>query len=515
MSEAFLGEHPVTLAAPPPKDARLKLALIYPDTYHMGMSNLGLHALYGLLAERTPYLPQLRFYQHDLGLYRHRSVAGKHPGVNLRDFDVIAFTVPFELLYVNVVRILREQGVGLTPLERAGAPLVVAGGYSPTGNPMPLAEVLDVAFIGEAEEAFPPFLDDVLAHLAELKSPRGQAVRDELLARWHGRPGFYCPNVGEGKPAQRHYVADASAHVAVSRFVTPDTAFANRLLVQSARGCAARCDFCLAGCTTHPLRLVNADTLLQAARLAQGLTKRVGFIAESPGDHPAIAAVTAALVGEGYDVSFSSLRLSSINDAMLASLLACGQQTVTIAPEVLDENFRRRLHKPYPPNADILARSGELLAAGVKRIKYYFMLGFEFEDESYVARLARWLEVLDAEARKVRPKGEPQVAFSFSFFVPKAHTPLELYAMPPVAELDARRKALKKLYRGRAPLKFESAEWSLLQERLSRGGRDTLELLLHLSAQRLTTPLVKDAITRFALEHVAAHPTCHWDGIEM
>ncbi len=515
MSEAYPGERPITLAAPPPKDARLKLALIYPDTYHMGMSNLGLHALYGLLAERTPYVPQLLFYQQDLGLYRHRSVAGKGRGIDLRDFDVIAFTIPFELLYVNVVRILREQGVGLTPDERAGAPLVIAGGYSPTGNPMPLAEVLDVAFIGEAEEAFPPFLDEVLANLAELKSPRGQEVRAELLKHWHGRPGFYCPNINVDKPVKRHYVADASEHVAVSRFVTPDTAFANRLLVQSARGCAARCDFCLAGCTTHPLRLVDADTLLQTARLARGVTKRIGFIAESPGDHPAIAEVTAALVDEGCDLSFSSLRLSSINDEMLASLLACGQQTVTIAPEVLDENYRRRLHKPYPPNAGILRRSTELLAAGIKRIKYYFMLGFEFEDEGYLARLARWLEVLDAEARKVRPKGEPPVSFSFSFFVPKAHTPLELHPMPPVAELVARRKALKKNYRGRAPLKFESAEWSLVQERLSRGGRGTLPLLLHLASQRLTTPVVRDAIARFSLESSAAHPVRHWDGFEM
>jgi len=515
VKHAFPGEHPITLAEPPPKDARLKLALIYPDTYHMGLSNLGLHALYGLLAERTPFVPRLLFYQQDLGLYRHRSLAGKRRGVNLRDFDVIAFTIPFELLYVNVLRILREQGIGLTPAERAGAPLIIAGGYSPTGNPQPLAEVLDVAFIGEAEEAFPPFLDEVLANLAELKSPRGQAVRDGLLQRWHGRPGFYCPRRSAEARVKRHYVADATAHVAVSRIVTPDTAFASRLLVQSARGCAARCDFCLAGCTTHPLRVVDADTLLRSARLAQGITRRIGFIAESPGDHPAIADVTAALVDEGCDVSFSSLRLSSINDAMLASLLKCGQQTVTIAPEVLDENYRRRLHKPYPPNAEILQRSTELLAAGIKRIKYYFMLGFEFENESYLSRLARWLEVLDAEARKVCPKGEPPVAFSFSYFVPKAHTPLELYPLPPVAALDSRRKTLKKLYRGRAPLKFESAEWSLLQERLSRGGRETLELLLHLAAQRLTTPVVKSAIARFELEHSAAHPVRHWAGIEV
>jgi len=425
----------------PEKDTRLRVALIYPDTYYTGMSNLGVQAVYGLLNERTPYAPDLYFYQSDFGLYRHRDMVRKRSRVHLRDYDVVAFSIPYEIQYINVHRILAAHGIGLTPGERAGTPVVIAGGIPVTANPLPLGGLIDLAFIGEAEGAFPPFLDDALHTLPQLKSPQGADARGELLARWHGRPGFWCPQTGGDLP--RHTLADLDDYDTVSRIVTPRTVFANRMLLQTARGCAARCKFCLAGHTTAPLRLLSKGAIAERAALARDVTNRIGIIAAAPSDHPDIVDIATTLVDDGFSVSFSSLRLSSLTDEMVQCLLRSGQRTVTIAPEVLDEDFRKIIGKPFPTNAEVLARTRAFLEAGVPRIKCYFMLGFAFEDDGYIARLAQWLTQLDAVARDIRPKGEPPLTFAFSFFVPKPQTPFELEPMPARAELQRRRKLLK------------------------------------------------------------------------
>jgi len=492
----------------PEKDTRLRIALIYPDTYFTGMSNLSVQAVYGLLSERTPYAPDLYFYQSDFGLYRHRDMVRKHPQVRLRDYDIVAFSIPYEIQYINVHRILAAHGIGLTPEERAGTPVVIAGGIPVTANPLPLGGLIDLAFIGEAEGAFPPFLDDVLHTLPKLKSPRGADARNGLLARWHGRPGFWCPQISGDLP--RHTLADLGAHDTVSRIITPRTVFSNRMLLQTARGCAARCKFCLAGHTTAPLRLLSREAIAGRAALARNVTNRIGIIASAPADHPDIADITTKLVDDGFSISFSSLRLSSLTDEMVQCLLRSGQRTVTIAPEVLDESYRKVIGKPFPANAEVLARTRAFLQAGVPRIKYYFMLGFSFEDDGYIARLARWLEQLDAVAQELRPKGEPPLTFAFSFFVPKPQTPFALEPMPARAELQHRRKLLKASFRGRSRLKFESPAWSLLQERLSRGARDAAGTIAFLSTGRLTTSSVNAALERFSIEESAAHPEQVW-----
>lgn len=512
MSHDYPGERYIRPAGRLPEiDTRLRVALIYPDTYYTGMSNLGVQAVYGLLDERTPYAPDLFFYQSDFGLYRHRDAARKHSQVRLSDYDIVAFSIPYELQYLNVRRILAAHGIGLAPDDRAGTPVIVAGGIPVTANPLPLSGLIDLAFIGEAEGAFPPFLDDVLHVLPQLKSPQGADARDELLARWHGRPGFWRPQTGGDMP--RHTLADLNDYDTVSRIVTPRTVFANRMLIQIARGCAARCKFCLAGHATAPLRLLSKDAIGERAALARDVTNRIGVIASAPTDHPDIADITATLVDDGFNVSFSSLRLSSLTDEMVQCLLRSGQRTVTIAPEVLDENCRKIIGKPFPTNAEILARTRAFLEAGVPRVKYYFMLGFSFEDDAYIARLAQWLGELDAAAQELRPKGEPPLTFAFSFFVPKAQTPFELEPMPARTELQHRRKVLKASFSGRSRLKFESPAWSLLQERLSRGGSDVADIIEFLASERLATSRVNAAIERFNIEHSAAHPQRVWPAL--
>ncbi len=495
----------------PQKDTRLRLALVYPDTYYTGMSNLSVQAVFGLLNERTPYAPELFFYQSDFGLYRHRDTVGEHPAKRLRDYDIVAFSLPYEIQYVNVYRILAAHGIGLTPGERAGTPLIVAGGMPVSANPLPLSSLIDLAFIGEAEGAFPQFLDAVLHALPQLKSPHGAKARDELLRQWHHRPGFWHPPAGGELP--RHTISDLSAYDTVSRIITPRTVFANRMLMQTARGCSARCKFCLAGHTTAPLRLLPAEKIIGHAELARSTTNRLGVIACAPADHPEIAGIATSLVDNGFSISFSSLRLASLSGKVVQSLLRSGQRTFTIAPEVLDESYRQAIGKPFPENAEILTRTRALLQAGVPRIKYYFMLGFAFEDDAYIVRLARWLAELDAVARELRPRGEPPLTFAFSFFVPKSQTPFELAPMPSRAELTRRRKLLKAGFKGRSRLKFESPAWSLLQERLSRGGHEAAELIAFCAAERLTTSRVNAAIERFSVEQSAAHPARAWPSL--
>jgi len=314
--------------------------------------------------------------------------------------------------------------------------------------------------------------------------------------------------------AVQHQMKDLDTFPVFSRIVAEKTSFPRRHLIQIARGCAAKCRFCLAGHLTRPLRFLSREAILAGAHRAQGITDRLGIISASPSDHPRIRQLTRTLVGDGFRLSFSSLRLNSIDDEMLACLLKGGQQTLTIAPEVLDEAYRERIAKPYPANADILERTRAFLRAGVRRLKFYYILGFDFEDDGYIRKLGGFLSEIASIAESARPgRRSPSVAFSFSFFVPKPQTPLELAPMPPVSELKRRRKLLKRCVRGACTLKFESAERALLQEALSRGGREALAILSYLSEHPLRASSIRTAISAFDLEPRAAHPQRRWPRI--
>ena len=496
----------------PAKGKRPTVALIYPHSYYLGMSYLGLQAVYGLMLERSAFIPHLLFCDDEGVVYRHPGElrAGYRPP-DLRRFDLLAFSLPYELGYINLLRVLTSQGIPVLASERSRLPLVVAGGYAVTMNPEPLAEMIDLAYLGEAEGGFESFLSALAEEAGALRAGRAEPGKYELLRAFHGKPGFYLPMEGMEQEAIRHATSDLDALPAYSRIIAEHTSFPRRHLVQIARGCTAKCRFCLAGHVTRPLRFLSGDAILEIARRARGITDRLGIISASPSDHPQIRELTRTLVDDGFRLSFSSLRLSSIDDEMLACLLNSGQQTVTIAPEVLDEEHRKVIAKPFPSNSVILQRTRDFLHAGVRRLKFYYMLGFDFEDDAYIRRLGAFLSEIGEVARSVRPgRSVPSVTFSFSYFVPKPQTPLELAPMPPVAELKRRRKLLKKHIRGVCSLKFESAERALLQEALSRGGRDAFRLLRFLSERPFRTDVVRRAIAAFGLEAQASRPQGRW-----
>ena len=514
MSRTYPGEKDITPRKLPAKDRRLRIALVYPDSYFTGMSNLGVQAVWGLIRERTPYEADLFFFTPELGLHRHSADAQAHTRVSLRDYDLIAFSFPYEPLYANMLAALKAGGVGLRPSERIGAPIIVAGGYAVTANPMPIADFVDVAFIGEAEEAFPPFLDAVLAKLSALKSPQGMQARDELLKEWHGRAGFFCPNIGADVSVMRRaMVADLSQWDTVSRIVARNTVFANRMLMQTSRGCGAGCAFCLAGHITRPLRHLPTDEFMRRAHLADGVTDRIGIIAAAPTDHPHITDIARELAAAKFKPSFSSLKLAALTDELVRILIKGGQQTFTIAPEVLDEEHRKIIRKPFPTNAAILAHVRRLKALRIIKLKFYFMLGFDFEDDAYLRALGEWLTELDAELHAGETNHHQSTGFAFSFFVPKAQTPLELAPMQPIVELERRKSLVKKHYHGRGGLSFESAQGSLLQERLSRGGREASALVEYLAQHGMRASSVKAALQAFGVEAAAASPVRAWPAL--
>lgn len=514
MSRTYPGEKYITPRELPAKDRRLRIALVYPDSYFTGMSNLGVQAVWGLINERTPYKADLFFFTPELGLHRHPADEQAHSRTGLRDYDIIAFSFPYEPLYVNMLSALKACGVEPKAADRIGAPIVIAGGYAVTANPMPIADFIDVAFIGEAEEAFPPFLDAVLANLSALKSPQGAKARDEMLKEWHSREGYFCPNIGADESvAKRAIVADLAQWDTVSRIIARETVFANRMLMQTSRGCGASCAFCLGGHITRPLRNLPAGEILRRAHMADGVTNRIGIIAAAPTDHPQIADIARELTAAKFKISFSSLKLAALTDELVRILLKGGQQTFTIAPEVLDEAHRRIIRKPFPTNAEILAHVRRLIALGVPKLKFYFMLGFEFEDDAYLRALGGWLTELDAASQGAGMRAKPAAGFAFSFFVPKAQTPLELAPMIGIAEMERRKAMVKKHYHGRGGLTFESAQGTLLQERLSRGGREASALIEYLAANGMRASSVKAALTTFGAEASAASPVRAWPAL--
>jgi len=499
------------------KHSQLKIALVYPDSYYIGMSNLGFQTILGLIAERTPHKVDFYFWRGDAGIYRHPSELRKYyREPNLREYDILAFSTSYEFEYFNIYRILKRHKIPVLACQRETLPLVIAGGYTMSMNPEPLGNILDLAFVGEGEKALEEFLSAVEHYLPDLRSRYFESARDNLVKEFREARGFYFPSHANQECVVKNLLEDVNSYLTVSRIVARQTAFKNMMLMEIARGCAASCTFCMAGNITKPLRMLSYEELLSRARLAKGICNSIGVISASPSDHPEIKRLARTLVQEGFSLSFSSLRLSTIDDEMLECLLKSGQRTVTIAPEVLDEHYRRIIKKPYPTNEKILKRTRDFLEAGVPHIKFYFMLGYDFETDEYIKKLGEFLSEICAVAETVsRRKRPPQITFSFSFLVPKPQTVYELSPMASAKEMRRRKNLLLKHTKGRCEFRFENEESAILQEKLSRGGRDCIELFEFFEHRQLNKNSIRQAIEAFDLETSARNPRLHWKVLEL
>ena len=473
-----------------PHGGRLRVALAFPNTYWVGMSNLGFQTMYRLFNAEEDIVCE-RFFLPPKQELAELSAA-KAPLLTLEsqtpvgDFDVIAFSVSFEWDYVNVLTLLRLAGVPAYAAERSTRhPLVVVGGAVTFVNPEPLAPFADVVAAGEGEVLVPGLRRAMAAAsdradlLRLLTAERGfyvpsfydpQYDADGTLTGYTVRPGVDAP-LPVRKAALK--VTDAVDPPATGIF-TPDTEFGSRFLVEVVRGCANLCRFCWAGYNYLPVRAFPADRILQLAREARAHSSRVGLVSIALCDHPEIERILASLLEMGYAISPASLRLDDLTESIVRVLHQSGERTITIAPETGSDRLRRVINKTVT-NDEILDRAELIFANGIENLKLYYMLGLPTEtDDDLVAIRELTLQIRERMLKYARPKGQlGRIIASVNPLIPKPGTAFQWLPMEDPATVERKIKRLRHLTAGIDNVFFniKSERHSYYQALLSLGDR--------------------------------------------
>jgi radical SAM superfamily enzyme YgiQ (UPF0313 family) len=443
-----------------PHGDRLRIALAFPNTYWVGMSNLGFQTIYRLFNAEDDIVCERFFLPPKQQLAE--LAAAKAPLLTLEsqtpvgDFDVVAFSVSFEWDYVNVLTLLRLAGIPRYAADRtARHPLIVVGGAVTFVNPEPLAPFADVIAAGEGEALVPG-----LRRAFDAASDRADLLRLLAAERGFYVPAFYEPHYApDGALAGYHTAADAPMPIrkaalktteavdppATSIF-TPDTEFGSRFLVEVVRGCANLCRFCWAGYNYLPVRAFPADRILDLASRARTHANRAGLVSIALCDHPEIDRILARLHEMGYGISPASLRLDDLTEPIVRVLRASGERSITIAPETGSDRLRRVINKTVT-NDEILDRADLIFANGIENLKLYYMIALPTEtDEDLVAIRDLTLQLRERMLKYARPKGRVgRIVGSVNPLVPKPGTAYQWLPMERDALIDRKIKRLRAL----------------------------------------------------------------------
>ena len=365
--------------------ARIPVAMVYPNSYYIGMSNLALQTIYSLfnaypdfVCERAFYDPPGRGGQHPAPVVSMESQR------RLGDFAVVAFTLSYEFDYFNMVQALKGAGIPVFAEQRDERhPLVIAGGACMLTNPAGVAPFLDAAIIGEGEEIVPSL---VAAWRDGL-----YGGRDELLDVMAAIPGVYVPSRPPVSGAvERQWVRDVAGTEVYSTIITEDTELSNMTLIECARGCGRGCRFCIAGYVFRPPRYRPTEELLSVIEHSLAHTERVGLLGAAIADHPELPELVAGARALGAKLSISSLRVDNLRPEVLSAIAEGGTKTVTVAPEAGSERMRQAINKGVSEE-EILSGADLVGESGAARFKLYFMAGLpgEEDDDVYAMAAAR------------------------------------------------------------------------------------------------------------------------------
>jgi len=467
--------------------ADVKIALVYPNTYHVGMSNLGVHQIYSILNSRADTACERVFLpdKEDIDEYNKTgtklfSLESKRP---MREFDIIAFSVSFEHDYLNMLEILRLASIPALKRDRSGDdPLVILGGICSFFNPEPLTDFIDVVISGEGEEVVSEFID-------AYRENRGKN-RLGMLRAVSRIPGVYVPEFYEieynedGTLKERKVIDPSAPDRVVKRTVmdfdrtpaatmilTPNTEFSDMYLSEITRGCGRHCRFCMAGYIYLPPRNLSVERAIEKAGKADDLCGKIGLVGAALSDYPNINDLCSAI---GGGISVSSLRADSVGGDLIDRLAKSGHKTISIAPEAGSERLRKVINKGI--TEDDIIRSAEMVfGRGIPNLKLYFILGLPTEtqeDVDAIITLAKKVhEVQLTHARQAGRIG--RITLSVNSFVPKPFTPFQWEPMEHVDRLNKKQRYLEKVIRkiGNMNIIHDLPKWEYVQALLSRGDR--------------------------------------------
>jgi len=488
--ERLRGEDPRATAH---AGARLRVALVYPNTYYNGMSNLGFQAVFHWLnqhpdcaCERVfwPDADELKALQKESA-----SLCSFESRRSITDFDLVAFSLSFENDYLHLPPMFELMRLPLEAKQRSARdPLVVAGGICTLMNPEPVAPWFDLFIIGEAEVLLPPLIDTLLR----------DSSRAELLRSLASQPGFYVPSLchpqvdaagnvswevekGVEFPVQRRWVEDLNTSECRSFVSTRDTAFGDMNLVEVARGCGRGCRFCATGFVYLPPRERDAQTVLEHLGEDIQAGETAGLVGAAVSDYSALDRVAGTICAAGAHVSVASLRVDSMTPEQVDMLRDSGQKTISLAPEAGSQRLRDSINKHL--SAEQIVHAAEMIAAaGIPNLKLYFLIGLPFEDDVDIHAMLELVEQIRvAWMEQQRALGRAgTIHLSVNPFVPKAMTPLQWHSMASPKVLKGRIGMLRKYVNKSANIRLqvESVKGAELQGFLSRADRRGSRVIL-------------------------------------
>lgn len=478
-----------------PAGVKLYFALAFPEIYEIAMSHLGLKVLYESLNSRPEVAAERVFmpWTDLLDLMDQRGLApwsleSRRP---LGSFDVIGFSLQYELTYTNLLHMLRLAKVPLRrELRGPEHSLVIAGGPCMV-NPEPLADFLDLAVVGEAEELIHP-LTDLMLQAKEEAWPRERLYKEASAMEGVYAPALFEPVYENGKlmevraldperpKVRRRIVADMNACPPPIDPVVPLVKpVHDRLGVEIARGCTRGCRFCQAGYIYRPVRERQPEMVLEAvlAGLAKSGFEEAALLSLSSGDYTCIEPLAHKLMDEleprRWSLSLPSLRVDSLSDGLVSQVKRVRKSGFTLAPEAGSQRLRKAINKDITEE-QIIATARRVYQLGWNLIKLYFMLGLPGEIDEDLSEIGLLCQAVAAEARVAgRGRGKrPVVHASLGLFVPKPHTPFQWEAQIDLPEAERRLSLTKAgLMDSKVKAKWNSPKQSILEGVLSRGDR--------------------------------------------
>jgi radical SAM family uncharacterized protein/radical SAM-linked protein len=461
-----------------PGSCRLRFALAFPDTYEVGMSHLGLQILYAVL-NGLPEVACERCYapwpDMEGELRRRRlplcSLESQRP---LHAFDIVGFSLQYELSYTNVLMMLDLGGIPLRREERDEAhPLIIAGGPS-AFNPAPMSAFTDAFVIGEGEEV----VAEIAAAIMTIRM-RGGKRRKQLEALAALR-GVYVPAIHTGNERiGKRTITDPDAWRQPLCPVVPlMKTIHDRVTLEIARGCTRGCRFCQAGMVWRPVRERTPAVLEEMAEAMLRATghDEISLLSLSSGDYSRIEPLLTTLMDRYYArrvaIALPSLRAETLTPQLIEGIRRVRKTNFTLAPEAGTQRLRDVINKGNTEE-ELLATTERVFAAGWKAVKLYFMLGLPGEREEDLEGIA---ELARRVLRTAKNRG--QVTVSLSTFVPKPHTPFQWQRQIGIGQIVDRQEFFKRRLKNRnISVKWHDARMSLLEGIFSRGGEETGDLI--------------------------------------